>query len=212
MASYSESASVFSARVTASGLSEADATALCAEVSNLKQLAFISSYPPGQSDEKPLMDVFAKVLKRDPDISTKACLRALWHEAYAFSTVEMKQRVEQTEDSSTRKLSQPERSERFERQKKKKLSNLMIKGFSEPSEALIDKCVACSEANELRYICWESCNSREQEVGSDRKKDVRFILDEASGKLKVENKNHEDSRHVFRGPRIASSPTKGFSP
>ena len=127
MAPYSESASVFSARVTASGLFEADATALCAEVSNLKQLAFMSSYTPGWSDEKPLMDVFAKVLKRIPDIPTKACLRALWREAYAVSTVEMKQRVEQTEDSSTRKLlSQPDRSERFERQKKK-LSSLTIR-------------------------------------------------------------------------------------
>ena len=72
------------------------------------------------------------------------------------------------------------------------MSNLTVKGFSEPSEALIDKSVACYEANELRYISWGSCTSRKQEVGLDRKKDVRFILDEASGKLKVENKSHED--------------------
>ena len=102
----------------------------------------------------------------------------------------MKQRVEQTEDTSARKLSQPERAERIERQRKK-LAFLTIKGFSEPSESLIDKCVACYESNELRYISWESCTSREQEVGSDKKKDIRFTLDEATCRLKID-KSHED--------------------
>ena len=166
MATYSESESVFVSRVKASGLTEADAALLCGEVKNLKQLAFISSYAPGQSDEKPLMEVLERILGRPAELATKACFRALWHEAYAVSTVEMKQRVEQMEDTSARKLSQPERAERIERQRKK-LAFLTIKGFSEPSESLIDKCVACYESNELRYISWESCTSREQEVGSD---------------------------------------------
>ena len=191
MATYSESESVFVSRVKASGLTEADAALLCGEVKNLKQLAFISSYAPGQSDEKPLMEVLERILGRPANLATKACFRALWHEAYAVSTVEMKQRVEQTEDTSARKLSQPERAERIERQRKK-LAFLTIKGFSEPSESLIDKCVACYESNELRYISWESCTSREQEVGSDKKKDIRFTLDEATGRLKIDNKSHED--------------------
>ena len=87
MASYSESESVFTARVKASGLSDGDAAALISEVKNLKQLAFISSYAPGQSDEKPLMDVLENVLKRPQELATKACFRALWHEAYAVSTL-----------------------------------------------------------------------------------------------------------------------------
>ena len=191
MATYSESESVFVSRVKASGLTEADAALLCGEVKNLKQLAFISSYAPGQSDEKPLMEVLERILGRPAELATKACFRAFWHEAYAVSAVEMKQRVEQTEDTSARKLGQPERAERIERQRKK-LAFLTIKGFSEPSESLIDKCVACYESNELRYISWESCASREQEVGSDKKKDIRFTLDEATGRLKIDNKSHED--------------------
>ena len=44
----------------------------------------------------------------------------------------------------------------------------------------------------MRYISWDSCTSREQKVGSDKKKDIRFTLDESTGRLKVDNKAHED--------------------
>ncbi|CAE7867940.1 unnamed protein product, partial [Symbiodinium necroappetens] len=90
-----------------------------------------------------------------------------------------------------RRLTQPERSERYDKQCKK-LSGITIKGASEPSEALVDKAVSAYEGNELRYIPWDACTSREQEVTSERKKDTRFTVDENTGKLKVEAKDPED--------------------
>ena len=52
--------------------------------------------------------------------SDKANWRAVFNEAYAIVTAEMKQRIEKVDAEPTvRPLSQPERSERYERQVKK---------------------------------------------------------------------------------------------
>ena len=190
-ASYSDSQSVFQARVDASGLPAADATKVKSSVSSLRQLAFISSFTPGQSDEAPLMAALKSMLGRDAELAVQASFRALYHEAYAVVTSELKQRIEKSEEPASRRLTQPERAERYEKQRLK-LVGVLIKDQSEPSEALVDKAVACYESNELRYLSWEVCTSREQEVGSDRRKDTRFTLDENTGRLKVETKDAEE--------------------
>ena len=125
--------------------------------------------------------------KADAELGVQASFRALYHESYAVVTSELRQKIEKSDEPASRRLTQPERAERFEKQKKK----LSIKNQTEPSEALVDKAVACYESNELRYLPWEACTSREQEVGSDRRKDTRFTVDEHSGRLKVENKDAE---------------------
>ena len=48
--------------------------------------------------------------------------------------------------------------------------------------------MASYEANELRYIPWEKCVSKEAELAGEKKKDVRFTVEESSGKLKIEQK------------------------
>ena len=63
-ASYSDSRSVFDARVDACGLPADDATKVKASVSSLRQLAFISSFTPGQADEAPLMESLKQMLGR----------------------------------------------------------------------------------------------------------------------------------------------------
>ena len=68
MANYSESKSVLQSRLTAVGFAESDVTAILGEVGNLRRLAFISSFTPGQADETPLMQVLAELLQRDPSI------------------------------------------------------------------------------------------------------------------------------------------------
>ncbi|CAE7229711.1 unnamed protein product [Symbiodinium sp. CCMP2592] len=190
-ASYSDSRSVFDARVDACGLPKEDAAKVKAAVGSLRQLAFISSFTPGQADEAPLMAALKSMLGRDAELAVQASFRALYHEAYAIVTSEMRQKIEKSEEPTARRLTQPERAERHEKQVAK-LVGVLIKGASEPSEALVDKAVSAYEQNELRYISWESCTSREQEVASERKKDTRFTIDEHSGKLKVENKDAED--------------------
>ena len=175
----------------ACGLPADDATKVKASVSSLRQLAFISSFTPGQADEAPLMESLKQMLGRDAELAVQASFRALYHEAYAIVTSEMRQKIERSEEPTSRRLTQPERSERYDKQCKK-LSGITIKGASEPSEALVDKAVSAYEGNELRYIPWEACTSREQEVTSERKKDTRFTVDEGTGKLKVEAKDPED--------------------
>ncbi|CAE7236545.1 unnamed protein product [Symbiodinium sp. CCMP2592] len=177
--------------VDACGLPKEDAAKVKAAVGSLRQLAFISSFTPGQADEAPLMAALKSMLGRDAELAVQASFRALYHEAYAIVTSEMRQRIEKSEEPTARRLTQPERAERHEKQVAK-LVGVLIKGPSEPSEALVDKAVSAYEQNELRYISWESCTSREQEVASERKKDTRFTIDEHSGKLKVENKDAED--------------------
>ena len=131
------------------------------------------------------------MLNRDAELAVQASFRALYHEAYAVVTQEMRHKIEKSEEPTSRRLTQPERAERYDKQCKK-LLGITIKGASEPSEALVDRAVSSYEINELRYIPWDACTSREQEVASERKKDTRFTLDEQTGKLKVESKDAED--------------------
>lgn len=191
-ASYSDSEAVFTKRVESSGLSKEDSANLLSGLRTLKQLAFVSSYTPGQADEKPLLDAFAKLIKRDPgaDLAAQASFRALFHTAYAIVTTELRQAVEKSDEGITRALSAPEREERYTRQVKK-LAGVSIKGDSEPSEALVDFCVSIYESNTLRFIPWEKCTSRLAELQGDGKKDTRFTLDAQGKALKLEARSQE---------------------
>ena len=59
----------------------------------------------------------------------------------------------------------------------------------EPADALVDAAVASYKANELKYIPWEKCVSKEDELRGEKKKDIKFTVEEASGKLRVEHKS-----------------------
>lgn len=192
-ASYSESEAVFSDKVRTSGLSADDQKNLLAGLKNLKQLAFVSSYTPGQADEKPLIAAFDALVKRETsaDLAAQACFRALFQQAYAIVTTEFRQAIERTEDAPSRSLSAPEREERYTRQVKK-LTGVSIKGESEPSQALVDLCVNIYESNTLRYVAWEKCTSRLAEVQGESKKDTRFTLDAQGKTLKLETKAPDD--------------------
>ena len=186
--SYSESEAVFNDKVRTSGLTAADQTNVLAGLKNLKQLAFVSSYTPGQSDEGPLIVAFDALVKRDTsnDLSARAC---------AIVTTEFRQAIERTEDAPSRSLSAPEREERYTRQVQK-LTGISIKGETEPSQSLVDLCVNIYESNTLRYVAWERCTSRLSEVQGDAKKDTRFTLDSQGKTLKLESKAPEDKCQV----------------
>ncbi|CAE7854921.1 unnamed protein product, partial [Symbiodinium necroappetens] len=163
---------------------------IASSVKTLKNLAFISSYSPGQADDAPLMEVLSSLLS-EPDLSIalKGSWRAAFHEAYAVATAELKQQVERSEEVQVRALTQPERAERYEKQVKR-LSGVDIKGSSEPSERLVDVCVAIYERNQLQYVPWSRCSSREQEAQNESRKEVKLALD-GSGKVKVDSASKE---------------------
>ena len=132
---YVESQAVFESRVTAVGLKDEIKEAfLRGGVKNLATLAFID-YNPGSPSEKPLIDVFDKLIGRESSVAERAGLRRLFHESYALVTAELKMSVEKSEETVARKLSQPERNDRYETQVKK-LSGMKLRGPHEPADAL----------------------------------------------------------------------------
>lgn len=172
--SYTESQAVFEKRVSAVGLDDDVKKALIdGGVQTLATLAFVSEYNPGSSSEKPLIDALETLLKREASVKEKAAFRRLFHESYAMVTNEMKLSVEKSDDSTSRKLSQPERHDRYVRQKRR-LSGVSIKGPTEPSDALVDLCCSIYDGNRLKWIDWAKCASKEAEMTVTRK--INFSL------------------------------------
>ena len=175
MASYSESTPVFVSRCLKVGLDAADVDALKRSgITTLAKVAFMSAYTPGSGDDTPLIEAFEAALGSPPNLGQKSAFRRLFHETFAVTTSEMKNLVERTEDTAPRKLSVPERAERFNAIVKK-LPGLDIRNRTEPSDSLLDTCVSLYESNKLSFIEWDKLTSKETVLSID-----------ASGKLKTE--------------------------
>ena len=182
---YVESQAVFESRVLAVGLSdEVKKAFLDGGVKSLATLAFISDYHPGSQSEKSLLEVFEKLLGRESSVAERAGLRRLFHESYALVTAELKSSVEKSEESVTRKLSQPERNDRYETQVKK-LSGMKLRGQHEPADALVDFAVNIYDDNRLRWISWDKCISKEQELMGDKKEQAFTV---SGNTLKLESR------------------------
>ena len=85
------------------------------------------------------------------------------HESYSLVTQEMKQQLERSEDVQTRKLTQPERADLYERQVKR-ITGLTLRGSLESSDGLVDLFCAKYEANRLRFVPWEKYTAKEAEI------------------------------------------------
>ena len=192
MTAFVDSQAVLESRIKHAGLSDDIKDKLIAGgIVNMSQLAFISSYTPGSGDETPLIAAFEALLTREASVAEKASFRRVFNESYAAVTSQMRQQVERIDDTASRKLTQPERNDRYMRQCNK-LVGVAIKGITEPADSLVDFCCNVYEDNRLRYIEWDRCLSKEQEMQSDSKKVTVFSLDSATGKLKIENKLPDD--------------------
>ena len=192
MASFIESQAVLEARLKAVGFSDGVKDKfIAAGITCLSQLAFMSSYSPGASDESPLIDAFKDILTREPTLGEKANMRRVFNEAYASVTAEMRQNVERVEETTVRKLSQPERHDRYTKQTAR-LTGVSIKGATEPGDSLVDAFCGMYDDNRLRFLVGEKYVSKDQEMQSEGKKITSFALDQGSGKLKIENKGPDE--------------------
>ena len=190
MSSFGDSEAVFKDRVSASGLDDAILKALAdAGFKTLSKFAFSSSYVPGSADDAAFVTTVKTILKRDPNLSELAPFRRLLHESFSLVTAEMKQQLERTEEVHSRKLTQPERADLYERQAKR-LSGLSLRGPLEPSDALVDIFCGMYESNRLRFVPWEKYTSKESELEKESKPEHLFSID-SSGKLKLESKRVE---------------------
>ena len=187
MAAFSESAPVFKTRCAQVGLDAKDVEALeKVGVNSLAKVAFMTSYTPGSGDDKDLIAAFESALGSPPSVGQKSSFRRLFHESYAVTTSEMKLLVERTDQSVPRKLSVPERSERFE-VVSKRLVGLSIRNRLEPADSLVDSFVSQYEQDKLQFVPWEKLVSKEQEASTGAKREPFFSLD-SSGKLRSETK------------------------
>ena len=151
--SYTRDSAVFNERALSAGLSSEVIVLLKeAGIDTIAKTAFCSSYLPGNPDEGPMQQAFKDALKRDFTGAEMAAFRYLFNECYAIVSQEMKVLVERSADATeTRRLTNVERADRYDKQVKR-LPGLNIKGFLEPSDALVD--IACTQYdnNRLAYI------------------------------------------------------------
>ncbi|CAK9004344.1 unnamed protein product, partial [Durusdinium trenchii] len=192
MASYGDNKPVFRSRAAAAGLSDDFVQLLVdSHLDSLSKYAFCSSYVPGSGDDASFIRAIRNAIGRDPLIGEQASCRKLLHEAYALVTAEIKQQLERSEEVQTRKLTQPERSDLYQKQVKK-LVGLSLKGPMEPSDALVDVFCGMYDANRLRFVPWEKYTSKECELEKSARVEHQFAV-EGSGKLRVESKVPESA-------------------
>ena len=160
-----ESSACFVSRAEEIGLTQ-DEIARCKilNVDSFGKFAFGANYVPGQPDDLPLMTFIAKLCDVDPPPENRIpAIRRLFYESYTLQNAELRTRVEKKEDDPPRRLAQAERASRFTDQVAR-LSGLDISGELEPSHGLIDLVFSMIEDNQLKYIRWEQCTKRDQEL------------------------------------------------
>ena len=182
--SYSESTAVFKKRCLEIGLTEANYTAFKDEgLEALGTFAFACNYSPGNSDDRPLVNLVTKVFGAAPSTKEMACVRRLHSEAYATIAADIRAKVETSDETLVKKLARAERSQRL-RDQQAKLTGLDLRGNCEPGDSLVDRCVAAYESDRISYLPWEACVSRDHEILTGSKKDTSLSFD-ASGNLKL---------------------------
>ena len=205
MASFAESEPVFASRCERVGLGEDDVKKLKGQgLTTLAKVAFCCSYTPGSGDDSELIKCLDAALGVASTLGQKASFRRLFHEAFSVTTQEMRSMVEQTEESALRKLSVPERSERFDAITKR-LPGLPIRNRLEPSDSVIDRFVGIYEANRLAYVEWDKLTSKEHEMLCTTRKETVLSID-AQGKLiteKPEDARADTSTNCFSSRRCS---------
>jgi hypothetical protein len=134
--------------------------------------AYSSSYVPGQSDEAPFKAVLQALLGDGYATAPEAPrLRRLFFESHTMAVMELRKKVERTDDDAPTRLPVEERSVRLARMKDR-LPGLYITGVLEPSHRLVDYLAHQYETGQLRYVEWSACTMREQEVQGEKKADL----------------------------------------
>ncbi len=188
MTALIDSEAVFRTRAKAIGLTDGHVNTMKARGwSTLGALAFACAYIPGGSDDSALVtDVSEPVVGNGSPLSSS--MRRLYYEAFTMVEADLKHRAEAKGDDTPRKLPLPERSARYERVVKL-FPNIDISGPFEPSRQLVDMVVSQVEEGIVRYVGWEQCTSRDQEL-VNVKKEVLWEKD-AQGFLKAREEGKE---------------------
>ncbi|CAE6946874.1 SLC24A2 [Symbiodinium sp. CCMP2592] len=183
--SVTDSTANFRARAIALGLDEAVLQKIIdGGIDTLAKFAFSSSYTPGAQDEGPFLESISTLLGRSGSVGELSVLRRLFHESYSLTSAELKQSVERVEDGPVKRLAQPDRADRLAKQQKR-LPGINIRGPLEPSDRLVDRCVAIYEENRLVYVELSACTSKEDEIKQATLKEDRHLVVESGGNVRL---------------------------
>ncbi|CAE7352777.1 unnamed protein product, partial [Symbiodinium microadriaticum] len=160
-----ESKAAFHARAKEIGLNDAEIAVLASESHDtFGTFAFACNYVPGQADESALLELAARITSTDPAPAGRIpFIRRLVFESYTMAASDLRSRVERKDDDAPRKLAVAERAARHGEQVGR-LKGLTLRGELEPSNALIDIVTQQVEDNQLKYVRWEQCTKRDQEL------------------------------------------------
>ena len=175
-----DSQAAFRAEAIRLGVSEAHADLLITKgIRNHSLFAFISSYQPGATDEKPFIDALVAKLGEEARESLPA-FRHLFYTSHTLAVQELKDKLEPREEA--KRLSMADRVDRLERLKQT-LTGVAIDTWLEPSHSLVDKAVAFAEEQCLGPLELSRCTSREAEMRSEKRDAETFRLEKINIKV-----------------------------
>ena len=160
-----DSVAVLKNRAKELGLSDA----ICTRLDDLGwntygKLAFASNYQPGQIDETPLIKLAEEITQtRPPAPDVLPLIRRLAYESYTLTAADLRSKIDRRDEDAPRKLAQAERAARHQSQASR-LPGLDLSGELEPSHLLVDLVFQMTEDNQLKYVRWEQCTKRDQEL------------------------------------------------
>lgn len=161
-----ESEAFFDARMVSMGITAATCTAIRARnLTTLASFAFATGYLPNGSDDAVFKrELLEPVLGQGYETHADAPrLRRLFFEAHTLSIADLRRRSERTDADVPVRMPVEERGVRLAKMRRR-LPGLQISGVLEPSHALIDLLVQQLESGSVKYVPWNVCTMRKQEV------------------------------------------------
>ena len=128
--------------------------------------AFSTSDPKGADASAFQKEVVDVLLGADPSPDDKALvprIRRLYAQSYMFATKIMSEEADPKGQEEKIIMHPMDRASRTEALKKK-ISGFKVSGASMPSKGLCDKAATILGKEVVRYMAWEKCTSRDQEV------------------------------------------------
>jgi hypothetical protein len=156
-----DSPAAFNERVLELELSEHLERFTRAKWKTLGDLAFAA--PQGSTE----VDFRKYVLEKglgNADHDDAGRLRRLFFEAFVLAGAQLKLTIGGVGTDGPRKVSAPERRERFKRVEDRLKPGVLLRGELEVSEKLIDRCVDIWDNGSVKYLPLEFCTKREMEI------------------------------------------------
>ena len=147
---------------------------------------FASTSPPGGDPAIFQTEVLDKLLT--PETANKAAkVRRLFAQAYAIAVQEMQSIVSSEPDNPV--TMNPSEREARRKVLTERISGFEVTGASDPSFRLIDRCATILARGEVKYISWDKCTERGQELVDVP--DVRALRIDRDGFVTSTAKDHD---------------------